>query len=153
MEFESEAQKKCYERVLPWFKELFGELAVAHDALPLIGVSMGSAFIQTAVFPWGDDDATITTRSYVVTDVQVTADLMRYLLMENARLRFGAFGLDEDGDIVFEHSIVGSTCDKEEVKASVLAVGMVADKYDDEIRARWGGQRALERRGEMAGYL
>jgi hypothetical protein len=104
----------------------------------------GSAFAQIGVFPWGDDDALITTRSYVVTGIELTAELMRFLLHENAGMRFGAFGIDEDGDVIFEHSIVGSTCDQRELESSVTAVAATADEYDDRIVSRWGGERALD---------
>ena len=145
MEFKTAAQKACYDKVVSWMKELFGELVIMRDDAPMMGVMMGSAVAQVAVLPWGDDDATITTRAYLVTGAELTPDLMRYLLQKNAELRFGAFGVDEDGDILFEHSIVGSSCDKGELKASVLAVLVTADKYDDEIVARWGGERMLDR--------
>jgi hypothetical protein len=95
--------------------------------------------------PWGDDDATVQTWSYLVTGAELTPDLMRYLLEKNEQLRFGAFGMDSDGDILFSHTIVGSSCEKTSLKASVMAVVMISDKYDDEIVARWGGQRALDR--------
>ena len=120
MEFKTESQKACYEKVLPWLKEIFGEhfTRVREDA-PVIGIVIGSALAQVAVYPWGDNDAIINTRAYVVS---------------------GA------GDyIVYEHGIVGSRCDKEELKASVMAVALTADDYDDKIIARWGGQTALER--------
>lgn len=145
MEFTTEAQRACYEKVVPWMKELFGEFAVVRKDAPVVGVLVGSAVAQTWVYPWGDDDAVICTRAYVVMGAELTPDLMRYLLRENADMRFGAFGIDDDGDIFFEHSIVGSTGDKNELKASVLAVVTTADRYDDEIVARWGGQRALDR--------
>lgn len=145
MEFKTQAQKACYEKIVPWMKELFGELAIPREDAPVVGVRIGSVFAQTVVFPWGDDDATICTRAYVVMGAELTPDLMRYLLRENADMRFGAFGIDSDGDIFFEHTIVGSTCDKDELKASVLAVVVTADNYDDEIVARWGGQRTLDR--------
>jgi len=144
MQFETPAQQACYEKVAPWMKELFGEFAHFRKDVPAIGVFIGSAFAQVVVFPWGEDDATITTRAYVVTGAELTPDLLHYLLRENADMRFGAFGVDDDGDIFFEHTIVGSTCDKEELKASVMGVVMTADRYDDEIVARWGGQRALD---------
>jgi hypothetical protein len=144
MEFESQAQKECYERVLPWVTELFGGSVLRKPDVPVLGVMHGSAFAQIGVFPWGDDDALITTRSYVVTGIELTAELMRFLLHENAGMRFGAFGIDEDGDVIFEHSIVGSTCDQRELESSVTAVAATADEYDDRIVSRWGGERALD---------
>lgn len=148
MEFATEAQKACYEKVAAYLKEIFGEMAIARDDRPAFAVSTiamgGSAIAQIAVLPWGDDDATITVRAYVVTDVALTPELMEYLLKLNNEKRFGAFGVDEENDIFFEHTIVGSTCDKEELKASIAAVLFTADEYDDQIRSRWGGMRALD---------
>jgi hypothetical protein len=40
---------------------------------------------------------------------------------------------------------IGSSCDKSELRTSVMAVLGTADKYDDEIMGRWGGKRALDR--------
>ncbi|KPK81226.1 MAG: hypothetical protein AMS25_07415 [Gemmatimonas sp. SM23_52] len=144
MEFETQAQKECYEKVLPWVTELFGGSVLRKADVPVLGVMHGSAFAQIGVFPWGDADAIITTRAYVVTGADLTLELMRFLLQENAGMRFGAFGLDDDGDIIFEHSIVGSTCDQKELESSVIHVARAADDYDDQIVARWGGERALD---------
>ncbi len=144
MQFETEAQQKIYDRVLPWVTDLFGGSVLRKPDAPVIGVMYGSAFAQIGVFPWGEDDAVITTRSYVVTGVDLTAELLGYLLLENSGMQFGAFGIDEEGDILFEHSIVGSTCDQRELEASVVHVARTADDYDDRIVERWGGERALD---------
>jgi hypothetical protein len=147
VEFQSDVQKEVYEKIKPWMKEIFGEFASESDTAPTFGIMIGTAYAQTGVYPWGKDDATITTRSYVVTGAELTPDLMLFLLTENDRMRFGAFGVDADKDIFFEHTIVGSTCDKEELKASVKAVIMSADDADDRIVAKWGGQTARDRIG------
>jgi len=145
IEFKTAAQKACYEKIVPMMKELFGELAMFRDNAPVVLVPVGSTYASTAVYAWGDDEATITTRAYVVTKVELTPELMLFLLQENDTMRFGAFGVDSDKDIFFEHTIVGSTCDKAELRASVIAVVRTADQYDDQIMARWGGQRAVDR--------
>lgn len=75
----------------------------------------------------------------------MTPDLMRYLLRENLDIVFGAFGVDDDGDIAFEHTIPAATIDKEELRASVMAVVFIADRYDEEITSGWGGLRATDR--------
>ncbi len=145
MEFESTAQKACYQRIVPWMENLFGDAAVVFEDEPLFIITIGSAVASTRVVPWGDNDALITTRSFVVTDVTITEQLSYYLLRANNGIHFGRFALDSENDIVFEHSLVGSTCDQIELKHSVATVIRLADDYDDEIVARWGGQRALER--------
>lgn len=145
MEFKTDMQKQVYEKLQGWVKELFGAFARQREDLPAFGIMVGSAYVLVNVVPWGDDDATITTRSYVAFGTELTAELMHYLLRENDRMRFGAFGMDNEGDIFFQHTIVGSTCDKEELRASVMAVVYTADEYDDKIIQKWGGQRAIDR--------
>ena len=122
MEFKTPAQQAIWEKLGPLMKELFGEMAVAREDRPTFGVRSGSAWVQTWVSAWGDDDATITTRAWLTTGTELTVDLARYLLNANDDMRFGAFGVDKDGDTFFEHTILGSTLTKEELKASVLAV-------------------------------
>jgi hypothetical protein len=146
MEFKTKPQEEAYNQVSVWLQELFGAFLVKREDAPVFGIIIGSALAQVGVAAWGEDDATITTRAYVVTGAEVTPDLMHYLLRENDRMRFGAFGLDHENDIFFEHTIVGKTANKEEIKSSVLAVVLTADEADDKIIARWGGLRALDRR-------
>src|SRR5512136_2107985 len=119
MEFKTDAHKSIYEKVKGLMVELYGESATYVEDKPIFWVQNGSASIQIAIFPWGDDDATVCVRSWVVTGADMSGDLARYLLRENADMRFGAFGVDGDGDITFEHTIVGSTIDKKELRASI----------------------------------
>lgn len=144
MEFKTAAQQSCYEKITPWVKELFEGTLTPEYPIPLLIVSMGSASAMVEICSWGDD-TTIRTWSYVVTGAELTDDLMRFLLRLNVEIEFGAFGIDDDGDIRFEHALVGSTCDKNELQASVKAVLEAADRYDDEIVRRWGGRRAVDR--------
>lgn len=145
LQFETDAHKAIYEKVGQYMKELFGEFAVPREDYPAYFLRMGSATVNAGVLPWGKDDAIVNVRSYVVTGIEKTQELLEHLLRENDGMRFGAFGLDKDGDVVFEHTIVGSACSKEELRASIMAVMSTADKYDDQIVSRWGGKRAADR--------
>ena len=145
MEFATPAVQKVYEHIEPLIKELFGEFSYADPTYPAFRLNYNSAYVTIVVNPWGEDDATIQSYSLCVTGAEITSELMRYLLGENANLRFGAFGVDGDDDIIFHHSIVGLTCDKEELRASVLGVLYTSDKYDDQIVAKFGGIRASDR--------
>jgi len=151
MKFQTDVQKSCYERIIPWMQELFEESLVSSDDEPAFLVNFGSAIARTEVVPWGETEAIIATRSCVVTDVTITPDLMEYLLRENDSLYFGRFAIDEHNDIIFEHSLVGSTCDPQELKTSVVTVVKFADEYDDNLVQRWGGKRALDRHPDLAG--
>lgn len=145
MEFKTPAQKTTYERIAPWMEELFGDSVVAFEDEPLFIVNFGSAVASTRIVPWNDDEALITTRAYVVTDIEITSELGYFLLRENNGIYFGRFALDAENDIVFEHSLVGSACNLIELQHSVMTVIRIADDYDDEIVTRWGGKRALDR--------
>lgn len=146
MEFQTEGHKQAYEKITGMVKELFGTFATPRADIPAFSITYGSAFIIAQVFAWGDNDATVTTRCYVVTGVELAQDLLLFLLQENDKMRFGAFGIDKDNDIFFEHTVVASTCDLEELKSSILAVVYTSDQYDDQIISRWGGQRAIDRK-------
>jgi hypothetical protein len=145
MEFKTPAQQGIYEKLRPLVTELFGEMATAREDRPAFGIQFGSAWVQTWVSAWGDDDATITTRAWLTTGTELTIDLAKFLLNANDDMRFGAFGIDKDGDTFFEHTILGSTATKAELKASIRAVATTSDDYDDDIVARFGGTRMADR--------
>lgn len=125
----------------PLLKDLFGEMVHVDADDPVFMLPLGSTVAQITVVPWGKDDATVCTRAIVTVGSEISLDLCSHLLHRNSELRFGAFGLDKDDWVFFEHTIVGSALDKEELKASVLAVVSTADQSDEEITKRWGGQR------------
>lgn len=145
IKFQTRAQEECYKKVHAYMTKTFGSLFKAHDALPTFALVLGSAMVTVTVLPWGQDDAVVMVRSYVIFGAELTRELLHYLLLENFDFRFGAFGIDKDGDIFFGHNIVGSTLDENELRASVLAVVSTADEYDDKIQQRFGGMRAIDR--------
>ncbi len=144
MQFETEAQRACWERVRQYLREGFGEIPAIMEDKPVFLIRMGSTVVQGSCYPWGEEKSVVTNRAYVVLDVEVDLELATFLLRKTNELRFGAFGMDEDGDIFFEHTVLGDTLDAEELKSSVRAVMSTADRYDDEIAARWGGRRAAD---------
>lgn len=145
MPFESQVQRDVHERVGAWMNELFGERAAPRDDGPGFRAHFGSTSVDVSVSALGSNEAVILARAAVVSGATIDAELMRFLLDKNCEVRFGAFGIDKDGDVVFQHAIVGSACQKEELKASVQAVMLVADLCDEQIVARWGGHRAIDR--------
>lgn len=147
MEFLSTLQRECYEKIKPWMEEMFGAQVRMLEDIPVFEVALGSTFAFVQVAPW-HEDATITARAYVVSGAKMTPELQLFLLRENDTMRFGAFGVDEAGDIIFQHAIIGSTCDKNELRETVSNVISIADRYDDRIVETWGGQRGLDYLGE-----
>ena len=144
MKFDSSAQKKCYRQVESWLEEMFGGDVEAQEDDPIFLLTYESTALVVAVYPFGDDDAVISTRAIVVKSPKLLKELLYFLLRKNDDVLFGAFGIDGDDDIFFEHTIVGNTADKAGFEASITSVAATADEYDDEIVERWGGQLALE---------
>lgn len=144
MEFESDAQQRAYERCAELARRVFGETLVPLEDQPGFVMTQGSALLYAYVKPWGDDKAVLQVYAPVVFGAEMTLDLALYLLHENDSMRFGAFSVGEDGTIFFNHNVVADSIDKEEFKATILAVLMGADEADDDIVARWGGRRCSD---------
>lgn len=131
---------------------LFGEINVKEmdDALML---QEGSTFIYLRAFPIGESKAGVEVFSYVAVDVDVTEELMRFLLTYNLKLILGAFGMsigeNGKGTIVLTHTILGDAMDRDELYGSVSAIARVADDMDDQIVKAFGGTTALGRLMEI----
>src|ERR1044072_8326119 len=95
MEFKTEAHKKFYEKTRAFLFELFGEVNVTlvEDTFAL---QEGSTFVYIRVAVIGERQACVEIFSYVVVEIEVTEELMCYLLTYNLKLVLGAFGLSVD---------------------------------------------------------
>jgi hypothetical protein len=145
MEFANDVHKATYEQVRGWVGELYGAMAEPLDNdKPGFRVRSGSALVCCVVEPWGDDDACVTFFSWVITKVEQSAALHEYLLRENMRNRYGAFAIDEVGDIIFRWTTPRTSLSKEEIRTGLAAVADSADGYDDDIKKRFGGERASD---------
>ncbi len=144
MEFAHEAHQEAYEKTKQYLQDAFGPLVHVFEEVPGFAIPYGSAVAFVRVLPWRDE-AVVCTRAYVVTGVEHSQELFEFLLRSNADFVFGAFGIDEDGDITFEHTILATHMDLDELRDSVMAVLWTADQFDDQIVERFGGMRALDR--------
>jgi type III secretion system-like peptide-binding chaperone len=148
VEFKNEAHKKAFDKTRDYLYTLFGEVNVKamDDSFVL---QEGSTFVYVRVFAIGDKKAGVEVFSYVVSDVRVTEDLMRYLLTYNLKLILGGFGLaigeGGKGAVLLTHTILGDTMEREELYASVSAIARVADDLDDHIVRTFGGITALDK--------
>ncbi|MBM3266395.1 MAG: YbjN domain-containing protein [Candidatus Sericytochromatia bacterium] len=145
MQFDSQNQEKTYQQVKQWATEIFGEDVYLRKDAPEVSIPRGSTMLRIQVHDWGEGKVGIRALSYMVEGAEIDEALMRFLLEKNDDVVFGGFGIDSDGDVVYQHSILATGMDKEEFRAAVKAVAAVADDFDDEIVSRWGGKRALER--------
>lgn len=145
MQFANEAQKKVYDKVAQILRDEFGKTATARDDGPSFVMRNGSAYVQVTILPINDQHTCVRAHSWVVTGVENTPELLQFLLKENLNMRFGAFGIDDVGDICFTHAILGETLESPALMYTLMGVASVADDYDDKIVGRFGGQRAVDR--------
>ena len=145
MEFQTETQKKVYDKVAQILRDEFGKTATAREDNPSFVLRNGSAYVQVTVTPINEQYTTVRAHSWVVTGVENTPELLQYLLKENLNMRFGGFGIDEVGDVCFTHAILGETLESPTLMYTLMGVASVADDYDDKIVGRFGGQRAVDR--------
>ena len=118
MEFKTDAHRRVYEQARGYLHALFGEvnIKVLDDTFVL---QEGSTFVYVRTFPIGEKKSGVEIFAYVVVDVDVTEQLMRYLLTHNLRLILGAFGLargeGDQGTVILTHTILGDSMDRDEL--------------------------------------
>lgn len=145
MQFRNEMQKNVHAMLASWFANDIKSGAIQQlPDHPVFLLKQGSTVVHVAVNSLGEDEASITVGSNVVTGAQVTPELMAFLLAHNHGSLFGAFGLNpENRTITLDHSIVGSTCDQKELMVSISFVAAAADNLDDMIIGKFGGKSAV----------
>lgn len=108
---------------------------------------LGLQTARTFVVPtWLENGATVV-RVFAITNlgVPVTSELTQWLLEKNLEFVFGAFALDvENGAIWFNHNLLGEFAAPEELEATIAAVIETANRFDDEIKTRFGGRLYVE---------
>ena len=108
---------------------------------------LGLQTARTFIVPtWLENGATVI-RVFAITNlaVPVTAELTRWLLAKNLEFVFGAFALDvENGAVWFNHNLLGEFAAPQELEAAIGAVIETADRFDDEIKSRFGGRLYVE---------
>ena len=109
-------------------------------------IKQGSAYVMISVVPWGKDKACVRCTAQLIKGLTVDGGLATQLLELNAYLRFGAFAYDpEQETVLLVHSMLGgTTLDPDELMATLRDVALIADEYDDKLRAKYGGQRMVD---------
>lgn len=152
--FASAVQELTYRKVADYLtgSALFRETVRAAGDRPQFDLLYGSALVAVEVLPWEvhpwqeGDLATVRATSCVTIGSTLECELLQFLLTENRRMRFGAFHLDEAGQVVFSESVLGGEdMSLMELQTCILSVVTIADTYDDIIAQRFGGQRARDR--------
>jgi hypothetical protein len=93
-----------------------------------------------------EDDAVVNVRCYVVRDLPESGpDVGDYLARLNSDQLFGAFSVDEDGDVCFGYSVLGSSLTPETLLLAIHVVARASSQHAPAIIEQWGGLTSLEK--------
>jgi hypothetical protein len=117
-------------------------------------VAFGSTWCHVSCSPHGDcevhgnDSVIVCLAAPVLFNVPITDELCRWVATDGDYL-FGRVKVHPDdtgsvGTVALEHAILGDHLDAEELVWAVSAIGLTADRLDDELQALFGGQRSLD---------
>ena len=134
---------KIREVVEQQLAKMFDRYLVNEQGNYVLGLDTPRVFV---VPTWLEDEQTVI-RIFAITnlDVPVTAGLTSWLLAQNLEFVLGAFALDVDnGAVWFNHNLLGESMAPEEFESSLAAVAQTANRFDNEIKDRFGGRLYVE---------
>lgn len=152
MKFTNGAQELTYERVQDYLSNSSFKQTVRtspeHPHFDLL--YQDTTLIELYVLPWethpypDKELAIVRASSCVAIGCGPELDVLRFLLDENRKMRFGSFQTDEAGTVFFANRILGGKhMDPMELEVCLLSVGAIATRYSDIIIDKFDGQRAL----------
>ena len=144
MKFDTEGQRLVYEKVSTILKDEFGKRAIPDQDVARFMLNNGSATVIVYVAPINDKFTAVRLHSWVVMGAVASVDLYQFLLKTNLQLRFGAFSIDEKGDIAFTHTLLGESLDTHSLMWAVMGALQTVDDNDDQIVQRFGGTLARD---------
>lgn len=108
-------------------------------------VPYGSTITWIRPMSWKEGRTLVRVWSITNVDMDVNADLTRFLVTTNARLAFGGLHLNEDRpSVIVAHALLGDYLNRAELKVAVAAVAGTADRFAPEIKQRFGGKLFME---------
>jgi hypothetical protein len=140
--FTNQAQELTYQKVADYLAaSMFKNAMRVRTDMPRFDLLyQGTTLIEVDVLPWevhpwdDSDMATVRASSHITVGNTSVATVTHFLLAENRKMRFGAFQLDESGQVVFADSILGGeNMDLLELQTCILSVAAIANSYSDII--------------------
>jgi len=93
-------------------------------------------FVRT----WGDDDAVVLLRSWIVRGPALEIPLLRLLLERNHSQRLGMLAIDGDGDVLVQHALGVNALDQLELDDAIQSVALASLRLRTDILERFGGE-------------
>lgn len=151
MQFTNSTQELTYERVQNYLETSpFSQTIRPSTEQPNFDLLyQDTTLIELHILPWdthpypGKEMAIVYARSCIAVGCSPELEVLRFLLDENRKLRFGSFQTDEAGAVFFANRILGGKhMDPTELEVCLLSVGAIANRYSD-IIDQFNDQQAL----------
>lgn len=130
-------------RIEPVLSGMFPELVTLPDGGYAVDAGSVRVFVSIRV---GDGGA-VLVRVFSITnvDVELDGELPAFLLSLNFTMALGRFSLDAQHRAVWcDHVLTAEELDDVTLGRTIAAVAATADRFDDEIKARFGGRTFRE---------
>lgn len=147
---DSGAVTETREKIQRWVADDLGGIEVNRDG----GMTFraGSSRVWIKVHPLGEDgeETAVEIYSFVLTGVSPSAEFYEWVARSMTTYRFGTFFVidssEDDGtvDLLFRTTLLGTYIDPPELEVAYQSVAFTADKADDELQERFGGERFHE---------
>jgi len=122
----------------------FGRVEIDRDNDFIIRKGSAVTFVRLRE-GFGDDGVVVDLRCPMLTDVPLTADLFRWVATEGQWFKMGGMYVNPDenektGWLYFKYSLTGDDLDESELLNAVGVVMVMADKFDNELLEKFGGE-------------
>ena len=121
---------------------------IAYEVLPdgRYALRQGSTKVFIVPMQWTGGQTLVKLFAPVSMAItQISPELTRFLAEKNGELLFGKFSLDSKNKAIwYEHVLLGTSLDADELFSAVVAIALTADQYDEQVRALSGGKSLFE---------
>jgi hypothetical protein len=131
-------------KVVEWLKEMFRGVDDRGDFIFVPG------FGSTALFIDIDDvfdgqHVRVQVDAPILMEVAINAELLQYIGYRSNDFAFGHLAIRRDdasntGILVFRQTLLGDALDKIELEVAAHVVALTADRLDNDLQMRFGGQ-------------
>jgi hypothetical protein len=130
------------EKVERYIQDLVGPHEVNERGV--VHFRWGSTKVHVESLPFGEDESVVFISIALLYYLQPSPELFRYVAMHADDWYFGHLSVSEkEGKLTLwlTHSLLGDYLDVEELKTAVATMAKTADRLDDELKAKFGGER------------
>jgi hypothetical protein len=112
-----------------------------------------STHLSIWVREWGTNDdgeprTVVLVTAPILWGVSPTPDLFEWVAREGGSRWLGHVEVQDSDDgkvnLIFSHTLLGDTLDQPELETAVWGLLTVADTWDDELKAKFGGSRSSD---------